>query len=198
MIEEIIQIFRSLEFNWIIEISAVCFGIIYIVLAAKENIWCWPASAISVCLYAYIFYNQPFYAQAGLQIFYLTMSIYGYFMWKKVDSEKIKKWSEIKHIIIICFGLILTLVIEFYLREYVENSKNPGIDALTTVFSVFATYMVVKKVLESWLYWIVIDAVLVYLCYSTGLYITSFLYVSYIIIAIFGYFSWIKKMKVND
>ena len=82
------------------------------------------------------------------------------------------------------------MVIEFYLREYVENSKNPGIDALTTVFSVFATYMVVKKVLESWLYWIVIDADIIYLYYIQGEFILALQFLVYIIIAIFGYFSW--------
>jgi nicotinamide mononucleotide transporter len=73
----------------------------------------------------------------------------------------------------------------------------PIVDSFTTVFSIIATYMITKKVLENWLYWIVIDAVSIYLYLSRDLHLTSFLFMLYAIIAIFGYFSWLKKMKVN-
>ena len=196
--EEIVHLFSSLEINWsIIEALAVIFSIIYVLLAARENKWCWGAAIISVSLYIYIFFNAKLYAETGLQIFYLAMAVFGYFMWNKENKEHIKEWSEIKHLIIILFGAIITFLMGYYFTVYTD-SKMPIVDSFTTVFSIIATYMVAKKVLGNWLYWIVIDTISVYLYFSRDLHLTSLLFIAYTIIATYGYFSWIKKMKVND
>ena len=195
--EEIIQIFSNANLNWITVCAAIS-GILYIILAAKENVWCWLAASISVCLYMYINYDLGYYSQAVLQIFYLFMAIYGYVMWNKLDPERIKEWSAKKHLFIIFIGAIITFIIGFILTEYVEDSEQPLLDSLTTVFSVFASYMVAKKVLGNWLYWIVIDSLIIYLYYIQGEFILALQFLVYIIIAIYGYFSWIQKMKIND
>ncbi len=195
--EEIIQIFSDANLNWI-TVCAVISGILYIILAAKENVWCWLAASISVCLYMYINYDLGYYSQAALQIFYLFMAIYGYVMWNKLDPERIKEWSEKKHLFIIFIGAIITFIIGFILTEYVEDSEQPILDSLTTVFSVFASYMVAKKVLGNWLYWIVIDSLIIYLYYIQGEFILALQFLVYIIIAVYGYFSWIQRMKTND
>tara|TARA_B110000881_G_scaffold142083_1_gene125406 strand:+ start:264 stop:860 length:597 start_codon:yes stop_codon:yes gene_type:complete len=197
--EEITQIFANLYFyrSIIIESIAVLFSILYVVLAVKENIWCWGAALISVSLYIYICFSAQLYPETGLQVFYFIMAIIGYYMWNKENKEEIKEWSEIKHLLIILFGAILTFFMGFYFSTY-TNSQMPIIDSFTTVFSIIATYMVIKKVLGNWLYWIVIDAVSVYLYFNRDLHLTSLLFIAYTIIAIFGYFSWMKKMKTND
>ena len=194
--EEIIQIFSNANLNWI-TICAAISGILYIILAAKENVWCWLAASISVCLYMYINYDLGYYSQAALQIFYLFIAIYGYVMWNKLDPERIKEWSEKKHLFIIFIGAIITFIIGFILTEYVEDSEQPLLDSLTTVFSVFACYMVAKKVRGNWLYWIVIDSLIIYLYYIQGEFILALQFLVYIIIAVYGYFSWMQKMKTN-
>lgn len=197
--EEITQLFTNLYFyrSIIIESIAVLFSILYVILAVKENIWCWGAALISVSLYIYICFSAQLYPETGLQVFYFIMAIIGYYMWNKENKEEIKEWSEIKHLLIILSGAILTFFMGFYFSTY-TNSKMPIIDSFTTVFSIIATYMVIKKVLGNWLYWIVIDAVSVYLYFNRDLHLTSLLFIAYTIIAIFGYFSWMKKMKTND
>ena len=195
--EEIIQILSDANLNWI-TVCAVISGILYIILAAKENVWCWLAASISVCLYMYINYDLGYYSQAVLQIFYLFMAIYGYVMWNKLDPERIKEWSAKKHLFIIFIGAIITFIMGFILTEYVEDSEQPILDSLTTVFSVFASYMVAKKVLGNWLYWIVIDSLIIYLYYIQGEFILALQFLVYIIIAIYGYFSWMQKIKTND
>jgi nicotinamide mononucleotide transporter len=197
--EEITQIFANLYFyrSIIIESIAVLFSILYVILAVKENIWCWGAALISVSLYIYICFSAQLYPETGLQVFYFIMAIIGYYMWNKENKEEIKEWSEIKHLLIILLGAILTFFMGFYFSTY-TNSQMPIIDSFTTVFSIIATYMVIKKVLGNWLYWIVIDAVSVYLYFNRDLHLTSLLFIAYTIIAIFGYFSWMKKMKTND
>lgn len=192
--EDILQIITQLNFNWsIIESIAVFFSILYVVLAMKENIWCWGAAAISVILYIYICYSAKLYAETGLQFFYLLMAIYGYFQWNNNDRNlKIQQWTSAKHLLILLLGALLTFLMGFYFSIY-TNAAMPLVDSFTTVFSVFATFMVTKKVLGNWLYWIVIDAVSVYLYFSRGLQLTSLLFVAYTIIAVFGYLSWLKR-----
>ena len=191
---DILQIISQLNFNWsIIESTAVFFSVLYVILAIKENVWCWGAAAISVILYIYICYNAQLYPETGLQFFYLLMAIYGYYQWNKNDSSlKIQQWTITKHLFILLLGALLTFLMGFYFSIY-TNAAMPLVDSFTTVFSVFATYMVTKKVIENWLYWIVIDAVSVYLYFSRDLHLTSLLFLVYTIIAIFGYFSWIKR-----
>ena len=191
---EILQILTQLNFNWsIIESAAVFFSILYVILALKESIWCWGAAAISVILYIYICYTAQLYPETGLQVFYLFMAFYGYYQWNKNDSTlQIQQWTITKHLLILLIGAILTFLMGFYFSLY-TNAALPLVDSFTTVFSVFATYMVAKKVLGNWLYWIVIDAVSVYLYFSRDLQLTSLLFMGYTIIAIFGYFSWLKR-----
>jgi len=191
---EILQILTQLNFNWSIsESAAVFFSILYVILALKESIWCWGAAAISVILYIYICYTAQLYPETGLQVFYLFMAFYGYYQWNKNDSTlQIQQWTITKHLLILLIGAILTFLMGFYFSLY-TNAALPLVDSFTTVFSVFATYMVAKKVLGNWLYWIVIDAVSVYLYFSRDLHLTSLLFIGYTIIAIFGYFSWLKR-----
>ena len=189
---DIIQFLNQINFNWsIIESVAVIFSISYVILVAKENIWCWAAAGISVILYIYICFNAKLYAETGLQIFYLFMAFYGYYNWNKNNRRlQIKEWSIRKHLFLILLGAILSFLMGFYFATY-TNSKMPIVDSFTTVFSIIATYMTVKKILENWLYWIVIDTVSVYLYATRELHLTSILFMIYTIIALTGYFSWL-------
>jgi len=193
-VEDILQVITQLNFNWsIIESAAVFFSILYVILAVKESILCWGAAAISVILYIYICYTAQLYPETGLQVFYLLMAFYGYHQWNKNDSTlKIQQWTTTKHLLILLLGASLTFLMGFYFTIY-TNAAMPLVDSFTTVFSVFATYMVTKKVLGNWLYWIVIDIVSVYLYFSRDLHLTSLLFIMYTVIAIFGYFSWLKR-----
>ena len=191
---EIILFFSSLDFNWsIIETIAVVLSILYVILAAKQNIWCWAAAGISVALYIYICFSAELFPETGLQVFYLIMAFYGYYNWTKKEQDlQITQWSAGKHLTLIITGAIITFLMGFYFATY-TSAKMPIVDSFTTVFSVFATYMVAKKVLENWLYWIVIDAVSIYLYFSRDLHLTSLLFIAYTIIAVFGYFAWLKQ-----
>ena len=198
MTQEIIQLFSNLNFNWsIVESLAVFFSLIYVILAAKENIWCWGAALISVSLYVYICYTAKLYPETGLQIFYLIMAIIGYLTWNKKSKEKIKEWSEFKHLIIIVLGALFSFIMGFYFFTYTESAM-PIIDSITTTFSIIATYMVVKKVLGNWLYWIVIDLLSVYMYFYRDLHLTSLLFVAYATVAVFGYISWSYRIKKNE
>jgi nicotinamide mononucleotide transporter len=181
------------------EAVAVVLGLAYLLLAAKESLWCWPAAFVSVCLYIYICLNAKLYSETALQGFYLAMAVYGYISWKnggrsRSDELPIILLPARYHAVIIGGGILLTLAMG-YMMDTATDAALPYMDAFTTIFSVFTTIMVTRKILENWLYWIVIDSVGAYMYFERELYLTSLLFVVYVIIVIFGYFDWVKKMR---
>ena len=198
MFDAILSILQN-EFHWsILETLAVIFSVIYVILAAKENIWCWAAALFSVGLYIYICYQAKLYAETGLQAFYFIMAIYGYFSWSKNDNALIiSEWSTNKHLIIILSATLITFLLGFIFSIYTD-AKMPIVDSFTTVFSVFATFMVVKKILSNWLYFIVIDVISIYLYYSRDLHLTSFLFLIYTLIAVFGFLKWNRILQKHE
>ena len=196
--EEISLFLNSIDFNWSwIETFAVAFSISYVVLAAKGNIWCWFFAILSVSIYIFLCYEAKLFAETILQIFYLIMAFIGYFTWNN-SNEKFtaKQLSISNHILIILSGAIITFLIGFYLATYTE-AKMPIIDSFTTCFSIIATFLVVKKILENWIYWIIIDLVSIYIYFSRDLHLTSLLFLVYTVIAIIGYFNWKKKLQYD-
>ena len=195
MIEEISLFLSKIEFHWDwIESIAVCFSIAYVILAAKGNIWCWLFGSISVSIYIYICIKAQLFAESSLQVFYLLMAIYGYYNWNQSkDKFSLKQWSAGKHLLLILSGAVFAFLIGFYFVTYTE-AKMPIVDSFTTAFSIIATYLVVKKILENWLYWIIINAVSVYIYFNINLHLSALLFLTYSLIAIFGYFNWKKKL----
>ncbi len=179
-----------------LESIAVLFSILYVTLVARENIWCWAAAIISVSLYIFICYEAKLYAETGLQFFYLIMSIIGFFFWKESSNKKrlnIKELSIGDHSLILFIGIVFTLILGYILTIYTQ-AKLPLLDSFTTVFSIIATLMVIKKILENWLYFIAIDLVSIYLYNSRDLQQTAMLFMLYTIIACIGYYNWVCLM----
>ena len=182
--------------NLIIEIIAVISAILYLLLAAKEDVKCWYAVIISSSLYFYIMYDAGLIMEAYLQIFYIVMALYGWFKWTRSiqinSNNRIRTWSNIKHFITITSVVILAVITGFILKKY-TNAALPFLDAFTSWGAIITTYMVAQKILENWIYWFVIDSISIYIFVSRELYLTSLLFFIYLIIICFGYASWRKK-----
>ena len=188
--------------NLIIEIIAVISAILYLSLAAKEDVKCWYAAIISSLLYFFIMYDAGLIMEAYLQVFYIIMALYGLLQWTKLiqinSNNTIRTWSNIQHFITISSVIILAIITGFILTKY-TNAAMPFLDAFTSWGAIVTTYMVAKKILENWIYWFVIDAISIYLFLSRGLYLTSILFLMYLIIICFGYIAWRKKyLEFNE
>ena len=171
---------------------AVITGLLYVILISFKKTSAWFFAIVSSLLYIYLCYSSQLFLETGLQFFYLIMGIYGWYLWtsvQKIDENRIIKWKNYQHSINITISTILFISIGFIFDNY-TNQANPYTDAFTTVFSLAATFMVTQKVLENWIYWIVIDVVSVYLFSSRELYMTAALFVIFTILAIVGYFKW--------
>jgi len=196
-----------------LELVAMLLALAYVILAAQGSLWCWPAAFISTALYTIIFYDVLLLMDSALNAYYLVMAVYGYWAWHKnsstdtIQNQPVKKppiaiisWSGNMHLKI-CFCLtIISLILGYVVANYTPASF-PYLDTFTTVFAVFATYLVTQKVLENWLYWVVIDAASIYLYIEKGLIPTTVLFIIYVAIALYGYFKWLaiyKRSKIKQ
>ena len=126
------------------------------------------------------------------------MAIYGWYIWSnKINVEKelkITSWKKQYHLYAIIIVTLLAIISGFLLEKYTQAAL-PFLDAFTTWGAIITTYMVAKKIIENWIYWFVIDLISIYLFISRELYLTSLLFFIYLIIIIFGYRSWMKKLN---
>ena len=186
--------------NWI-EPAAVFLAIAYLLLAIKQNISCWFAAFFSSLLYFFVMYSAGLYMEAGLQIFYCIMAVYGWTQWRTSlpDNTKflVKTWNRNQHLKAISLIILLALSSGWALEKF-TNAALPFIDSLTTCGAIVTTYMVAKRLLENWIYWFVIDTISVFLFYSRGLFLTSMLFFVYLIIIYFGYKSWTEMKDKID
>jgi nicotinamide mononucleotide transporter len=182
------------------EITGVFCGLVYVILAARENIWCWFWGILNALVSIYLFFAIKLYAESILYLFYFFAGIYGWYAWKyarRVSQQHgIVEWTWSRHLLVVLAGVAGSLGVYFLLQNYTDAQK-PLIDAHTTIFSFIATYMVTRKVLSNWLYWIVIDAVSVGLYASRGLYLYALLMLLYTILAIYGYWEWRKSRRLE-
>ncbi|MDA9876353.1 nicotinamide riboside transporter PnuC [Gammaproteobacteria bacterium] len=180
--------------NWL-EITAVIFAILYLILAVKQNILCWIAGIISSILYFFIMQKAGLYMEAYLQVFYVVMGIYGWSQWSASNASNpsfiVNTWSKYQHMIAISIILALSLLSGFLLERYTDAAL-PFLDALVSWGAVVATYMVANKLLENWIYWFVIDATSIFLFIERGLWLSAVLFATYLVIIFFGYQSWNK------
>jgi len=187
-----------LQLPWL-ELIAMLLSLAYVILAAKGNLWCWPAAFISTALYTVIFFDVKLLMDSALSAYYLLMAVYGYWQWTNPTTRddnspeglSVISWSLSLHIKI-CFALaVITLALGYFIANY-TSAHFPYLDTFTTVFAVFSTYLVTQKVLENWLYWIVIDLVSIYLYVEKGLIPTTVLFVIFVVVACYGYIKWLK------
>jgi len=194
------MIFNYIFQNWI-EITAVILAVFYLILAVKQNILCWICGIISSVLYFFIMRSAGLYMEAYLQIFYIFMGFYGWSQWKINTSNTsnfvVNTWNKSQHLFATSIVLILSIVSAILLRFFTDAAL-PFLDALVAWGAVVATYMVAKKLLENWIYWLVIDSISIFLFISRDLFPTAFLFVIYIIIIIYGYRSWSKRFLENN
>ena len=186
--------------NWV-ELISVAAAILYVILAARNNVWCWSFGILSAILWAYAaFAFYDLYVDALLQIYYIGMGAYGWYMWRENSTAHPDETLPIttlpiqQHIFIIISGVALTIGVGYFFATFTPAAAT-YLDAFTTVFSVITTVMVARRKLENWLYWIVIDATYIYLYGSRGGYLFAFLNIVYVIIAAWGYWNWRKSYR---
>lgn len=180
----------------ILEWSAVITSVIYVVLAARQNILCWIFALLSSGLYVYICFSTQLYIESMLQLFYFVMGVYGWVNWNRKNeshhTQEVSSWGIGLNFVNILASGVLTIALGYVFDHY-TNQASPYTDAFVTSFSITATYMITKKIHEGWIYLIVIDFCSIFLYAGRGLDISAWLYVMYTIIAVFGWIEWLRS-----
>lgn len=176
-----------------IEIVATLMTLVCVVLTARQHIWCWPTGLVAVILYGWIFFEAKLYSDFGLQIVYVFMQLYGWYHWlyggRNRDGLPVTRQSVPQNVGWVGLALVATLGLGYLMASRTDASL-PFADAFTTVTALIAQWLLARKKLESWLFWIVIDVVCVRNYWVKDLTVTTGLYAILLVLAVVGYFTW--------
>jgi nicotinamide mononucleotide transporter len=136
--------------------------------------------------------------QSILQVYYFGMAVYGWLEWQRGGREhsgvQVHWWSPLRHHTVIALVILNSGGFGWVLDQRTDSAM-PYLDSFTTVAALVTTFMVARKVIENWLYWFVIDVVLVYMSWQSGLPWTAGLYALYLVMVVIGFVSWLKSSQ---
>jgi nicotinamide mononucleotide transporter len=186
-----------------LEVASVAFSLAYLVLAVQQNVLCWPAALIGTLLSLLLFVEARLYPESALQVFYAAMAIYGWRQWQRRDLSSntivqlpVGTWPPRYHVLAIVGSLLAAGVLGTLLSR--TDAAFPYLDSFTSVGAVITTYMVAKKILENWIYWLVIDGLTIYIYWSRELYLYAFLFVIYLVLVVIGFFRWHRDWRAQE
>lgn len=190
-----------------LEVIGTIVGLLYIYLEYKASVWVWLTGIVMPAIYIFVYYDSGFYADMGINVYYLIAGMYGWSMWmgRKLwkrgtaeDAEPLKISRTPKKyvfpltaVVAVSFAVIVWILLTF------TDSDVPYGDSLTTALSIVGLWMLARKYVEQWIVWIVVDLLCFGLYMYKGLYPTAILYGLYSVIAVFGYFKWIRLMRAQ-
>lgn len=188
--------------HWL-ELFGTLFGILYIILEVKQRPSMWIIGIVTSLFYIFVFFRSKFYADMSLNMYYVVISIYGWYHWKISPQQAqgqsaelpIRRISAALAIRVIAASIILFIALAYTLLH--TDSPVPYGDAFTTALSIVATWMLAHKIIEQWFFWIIINAVSMYLYWDKELYITVVLFAVYLSLAVVGYRAWHKQLSLH-
>ena len=183
-----------------LELIGVVFGFLSVWYAKRENILVFPTGIISTGIFVYILLVFGLLGDMLINAYYFAMSVYGWYVWtRKVDDThfipitrttlKEKRWS-----VLLFLGTLLFVVLIYMLFDKF-NSWTAYVDTITTAIFFVGMWLMARKKLENWTFWIIGDVISVPLYLYKGLIFTSFQYLLFTLIAIFGYLEWKRNLN---
>lgn len=191
-----------MEWNSILDLTALIVGLVYLLLEYRASIYVWIAGIIMPAVDLFLYWDAGLYGDFGLAVYYLLASIYGFIAWKFWKKESTTEEMPITRFpmrlllpVTVVFLVVWGVVWAFL--QYWTNSTVPVTDSLTNALSIIGMWMLACKYVEQWIVWIVADAIYVWLYAYKGLPFKASLYTFYIIIAFFGIRAWKQKMNAQ-
>ncbi len=191
------KFYESILITSIREWIAVVTSVLYVILMSYHKITAWHFAGLSSALYVFICFEANLFLDAILQVFYVAMAIYGWNSWSsKAQIQKLKRLSIKINLLFFGIGIIISSILGLVFAS-LTTQASPYVDAVIFVFSIIATYQASQSIVENWLLWIIIDLAAIYIFGLRELYLTSFLYLVYAVMAVFGYFTWLNIYKIQ-
>ena len=191
--------------HWL-DIVTTVLGLAYILLEYKASIWMWAVGFAMQALGIVLYYQKGLYADCGMEFYYLSMTVYGYWKWKTHPQPLSVEGGGIKSLLPslnkekLGVGLLIIATIWaaiYWLLVTFTNSNVPLADSFTTALSIVGIWALAHKYLEQWFIWIVVDVVTSVLYFYKDIPFKASLYALYVIIAIFGYIKWRKMINIS-
>lgn len=183
------------------EAAAALIGLAYLLLAVRRNLLCWLCAFVSTTIYVVLFAQAGLYMQVALNLFYLAMAVYGFIDWRRGRTDtgevRIDSWSVNQHATAAALVIIASVINGWILARWTD-SPAPYLDSFVTWGSFVTTWMVARRIIENWLYWIVVDAAAAWLYFSQGLLVTTLLFIIYLGIVVRGYFVWRREQSLQQ
>jgi nicotinamide mononucleotide transporter len=180
------------------ELLGVGFGLAYLLLAARESLLCWSAAFFSTAISIKVFWNAALVMESALQVYYLFMAVYGFLQWRQAGEGMpglpVSTWPLRTHLGTLGGVLLAALATGAWLEAFTDAAW-PYLNSLSAWASVVTTWMVARKILENWLYWLAIDSISIFLYVQQGLHLYALLFVVYLVIAAFGYRAWLLSLR---
>lgn len=177
-------------------------------LIMKRRVLTWPVGIVSVLLYLVLFYQIRLYSDTFEQIYYLGASIYGWVIWNKSSKDEdqitdvfysnkqtIIFWIIITGVVSILVGILMSRIHLLSPAFFPEAASYPFLDALTTIMSFSAMWLMARKKIESWIYWIIVDVIGIWLYFVKDVRFISLLYVILLVMAVNGLRLWHKTLN---
>lgn len=187
-----------IDYLFSIESLAVGTGLASVWFSVKEKIWVYPVGLVSVGIYVYLSFVYGIYADMGINIYYVIMSMYGWYRWLQpsVGSTVKEITRSSKKVWIISLSLLfLSWLILFILLQRFTDSDIPLWDSLTTSLAIVGMWLMAEKKVEHWLFWIATDLLSIPLYYYKGLVLTSGQFLVFTVLAVMGWLQWNRSIK---
>jgi nicotinamide mononucleotide transporter len=184
--------------SWV-ELLAAALAVAYLLLAIGQRLSCWLAAFVSSVLYVWVLFHARLYMESVLNAFYAAMAVYGFWQWQHGRGGAalaVNRWPVARHARAALGIVALSCVSYFFLRRYTPAAL-PFPDAMVTWSSVFATFLVARKVYENWYWWLLIDSVSACLYYTRHLYATMLLFGLYLILIVIGMREWRRSLLLT-
>ncbi len=180
-----------------IELAAAFVGLVGVYLGVRQNVWSWPLGIANVALYFFVFLDAKLYADMGLQVVYLVLSIYGWYEWLYGGPQRttlpVSRTSARHAVVLVALGAGGAWLTGAVLHRHTDAAL-PYLDSVVTSTSLVAQWMMTRKMLECWIVWVAVDVVYVGMFIYKALYITAGLYAVFCVLAVLGYRQWKASM----
>lgn len=192
-------VLMNFEMNGFLEIGSVVFSVLFLIFLIRENKICWFFGIGASLLSIFLFYRIHLYSESILYFYYVIIGIYGYVLWNKNEKGlaafQISQPGLFFHFVLFLVGVLSGSVLGYVFENYTD-AENAYLDAFTTVFSFIASYLEARKVLSTWIFWIILNGVTIYLYSQKELDWYAALTVVYTVFSFVGFIKW-RKIYVS-
>jgi nicotinamide mononucleotide transporter len=184
-----------------LELTAVAFGLVSVYLSTREHIWSWPTAIVNLGLFVVLFWRVKLYADMGLQVIFIILSVYGWYEWLYGGANRtelhVSRLSPRTAGILAVIGIAGSVALGTFLRRTTDAAL-PYLDATLSVLSLIAQWMMTRKILENWALWIALDVVYVFMfVVLKHLPATAFQYAVFLGLAAMGHVQWLRSWRLR-